>query len=124
MIHVMGTISAVTDTPITVTTTDGNPQIVALNGDTRYAKMDTAIALKDIKVGDHVVIHATKKGDQIVAATVKVGVRDMRGMGGMKMDSNATHRSRKSRSDNVAAGVHIFCLMWHRVYGGLSMVQG
>ncbi|MGA7316903.1 MAG: hypothetical protein WBX22_23360 [Silvibacterium sp.] len=94
----MGTISAVTDTPITVTTTDGNPQIVALNGDTRYAKMDTAIALKDIKVGDHVVIHATKKGDQIVAATVKVGVRDMRGMEGMKMDSNATHRSRKSRS--------------------------
>ena len=88
MIHVMGTVSAVTDTSITVTMTDGKSQAVALNGDTKYAKMDTAIALKDIKVGDHVVIHATKKGNQLVAATVKIGMGDMKGMGGMKMGSN------------------------------------
>ena len=36
--------------------------------DTKYTKMDTAIALKDIKVGDHVVIHATKKDGKLLAA--------------------------------------------------------
>lgn len=88
MIHVMGTVSAATDTAITVTTTDRKSQTVAINGDTKYAKMDTAITLKDVKVGDHVVIHATKKGDQLVAATVRIGMDNVKGMGGMKMDSS------------------------------------
>jgi hypothetical protein len=52
--------------------------------------MDKVIAMKDIKAGDQIVIHATKKGDQLTAAEVKVGAMKMNGMsgdmGGMKMD--------------------------------------
>jgi Cu/Ag efflux protein CusF len=40
--------------------------------DTMYSKIDAAIALKDIKVGDHVVIHATKKDNKLIATTVQV----------------------------------------------------
>ncbi len=95
MVHVMGTVSAITDTSITETTTDGKSHAVALNGDTKYARMDTVIALKDVKVGDHVVIHATKKDDQLVAATVKIGMGDMKGMGGMKMGSDLSPQQSK-----------------------------
>jgi hypothetical protein len=49
--------------------------------------MDAAIALKDIKVGDHVVIHATKKDNKLIAATVQVG---MGKMAGMKMDAKSS----------------------------------
>ena len=64
MEHVMGTVASITDNSITVTTTDGKSQTVTTTGDTKYTKMDAAIALKDIKVGDHVVIHASKKNDK------------------------------------------------------------
>jgi Domain of unknown function (DUF5666) len=61
MEHIMGTVASITDSSITVTTTDGKAQTVTATADTKYSKMNTAIALKDIKIGDHVVIHATKK---------------------------------------------------------------
>jgi hypothetical protein len=80
----MGTVASITDTSITVTSTDGKSQTVALTSDTKYARMDTTITLKDIKVGDHVVIHATKKDKQLIAVAVKVG------MAGMKMDNKAS----------------------------------
>ena len=84
MEHVMGTVASITDSSITVTTTDGKTRTVTATADTKYSKMDAAIALKDIKVGDHVVIHATKKDNKLAAATVKVGIGNMPGM---KMDS-------------------------------------
>jgi hypothetical protein len=84
MIHVMGTVASITDTSIAVSTSDGKSQTVALASDTKYARMDTSITLKDIKVGDHVVIHATKKDNQVIAVTVKVG------MAGMKTDNKAS----------------------------------
>src|SRR5882672_10016515 len=61
MEHLMGTVASVTDSSITVTTTGGKTQTVATTAGTKYSKIDSVIALKDIKVGDHVVIHATKK---------------------------------------------------------------
>lgn len=91
MEHVMGTVTSVTDTAIAVNTTNGKSQTVVLDADTKYAKMEKAITLKDIKVGDHVVIHATKKGDQLIAVTVKVGM-DMKGMGGMKMGGSGSQK--------------------------------
>ncbi len=87
MEHVMGTVASITDNSVTVTTTDGKTQTVATTADTKYTKMNTAIALKDIKVGDHVVIHATKKDGKLLAATVQVG---MGKMAGMKMDSSSS----------------------------------
>ena len=86
MEHVMGTVASITDDSITVTTKDGKTQTVAATADTKYSKMDAAIALKDIKVGDHVVIHATKKDNKLIAATVQVGVK----MAGMKMDGKSS----------------------------------
>jgi hypothetical protein len=35
------------------------------------------ITLKDIKVGDYVVIHTTKKDGKLIAATVQVGMGSM-----------------------------------------------
>jgi len=90
MEHVMGTVASITDSSITVTTTDGKTQTVTATADTKYSKMDTAIALKEIKVGDHVVIHATKKDNKLIAATVKVG---MENMPGMKMDGKDSSAS-------------------------------
>jgi hypothetical protein len=90
MEHVMGAVASVTDSSITVTTTDGKTQIVTTTADTKYNKMDAVIALKDIKVGDHVVIHATKKDNKLAAATVKVGIGNMPGM---KMDGKSSSTS-------------------------------
>ena len=74
MQHVMGTVTAITQTNITVKTTDGKTQKVVLTSDTKYAKGMEKITFSDIKVGDHVVIHAIKKGDQLMAYEVKVGM--------------------------------------------------
>ena len=90
MEHVMGTVASITDNSITVTTTDGKTQTVTTTADTKYSKVDAVIALKDIKVGDHVVIHATKKNDKLIAATVQVG---MGKMAGMKMDGRSNSAS-------------------------------
>ena len=73
MIRVMATVASVTDTTITVDTPDGKSQTVVLTPDTQYTKMDTAITLKDIKVGDQVVIQTTRKDDHLTAVKVKVG---------------------------------------------------
>jgi hypothetical protein len=87
MEHVMGTVASITDDSITVTTNDGKTETVAATAETKYSKMDVAIALKDIKVGDHVVIHATKKDNKLIAATVQVGMGQM---AGMKVDSKSS----------------------------------
>jgi hypothetical protein len=92
MEHVMGTVSAITGTSVTVTTTDGKSQTVAITSDTKYSKMNASITVKEIKVGDHVVIHATKKDNQLSAVTVKVG---MDNMSGMKMDNKASPQQPK-----------------------------
>lgn len=88
MIHVMGTVSAKTDSSITVTTTDGKTQHVVLTEATKYARMETAISLKDVRLGDNVVIHATKKGDQLIAVEVKVGAAKMKTMSALAMSGN------------------------------------
>ena len=90
MEHVMGTVASITGNSITVTTTDGKTRTVTTTADTKYSKMNAALALKDIKVGDHVVIHATKKDNKLIAATVQVG---MGKMAGMKMDGKTSSSS-------------------------------
>ncbi len=90
MEHVMGTVASITDNSITVATTDGKTQTVTTTADTKYSKMNAALALKDIKVGDHVVIHAAKKDNKLIAATVQVG---MGKMAGMKMNGKTSSTS-------------------------------
>ena len=79
MEHVMGTVADIADNSITVTTTGGKSQTIATNAATKYTRMERVIAAKDLKVGDHVVIHGTKKDDKVTAATVKVGMGSMQG---------------------------------------------
>lgn len=90
MIHVMGTVTAMTDTSISVKAMDGKVQTVAVSADTKYLKSDAAVSLKEIKVGDHIVIHAAKKNGQLTAAEVKVGaMKGMHGdMSGMDMSGS------------------------------------
>ncbi len=90
MEHVMGTVTGVNATSITVTTTDGKSQPVFVNADTTYAKNNTAIALKDIKVGDPVVIHATRKNNELTAATVTVGASHKQAASGGTKAENST----------------------------------
>ena len=90
MEHVMGTVASITDNSITVTTTDGKTATATATADTKYSKMDAVVSLKDIKVGDHVVIHASKKNDKLIAATVQVGMGKMEGM---KMDGKSSSAS-------------------------------
>ncbi len=73
MEHVMGTVAAISTNSITVTTTAGKSQVIVLDANTKYSRVDQTIAAKDIKIGDHVVIHATNKNGQLTAATVAVG---------------------------------------------------
>lgn len=82
MQHVMGTVTAITANSITVKAINGTTQTVVLNTQTKYSKGTSAIAQKDIKVGDHVAVHASKKGEQLIAAEIKVGTTQ--GMGDMK----------------------------------------
>ncbi|MDP9040080.1 MAG: DUF5666 domain-containing protein [Acidobacteriota bacterium] len=93
MIHVMGTVTSITDTSISVKGADGKIQTVAFAPTTKFLRGETAIAAKDIKVGDHTVVHATKKGEQLIAAEVKLGAMKMTvmsgDMNGMKMDHPA-----------------------------------
>lgn len=95
MEHVMGTVASVTDNSIAVTTTNGKTQTVMVNADTKFTRMDTVISVKDIKVGDKVVIYATQKDEKLTAATVQIGMGktkemhdDMRGMDMNKRISN------------------------------------
>ncbi len=90
MIHLMGTVSAVTDNSISVKGTDGKTQTAVITATTKFSKGTAAVTLKDIKVGDRIVIDTTKKGEQFTAVEVKVGAMKMSGdMSGMKMDHPA-----------------------------------
>ena len=94
MKHVMGTVTAISHTSVTVKGTDGKTQTVALTGETKYRKGTAAMSLTDVKVGDHIVVHAAMKGTQLTAAEVMLGAMKMQGMSGdmsgMKMDHCAS----------------------------------
>lgn len=94
MIHVMGIVTSITETSISVKGPDGKIQTIAFAPTTNFLRGTTTIAAKDIKVGDHTVVHAAKKGDQLVAADVKLGTMKMKGMSehmsGIKMDHPAS----------------------------------
>jgi hypothetical protein len=107
MEHVRWAVAGITDSSITVTTTDGKSQTVTTTADTKYTKMDAAIALKDIKVRDHVVIHASKMNDRLIAATVQVGVGKMEGM---KMDGKSSSASPQQSDFNSSYNAQVLGL--------------
>jgi Domain of unknown function (DUF5666) len=58
MEHVMGTVTSVSKTSITVETVDHKSVTVLLNPTTKFIYNNVQSSLKDLKAGDRVVIHA------------------------------------------------------------------
>jgi hypothetical protein len=85
--HVMGTVTSISDSSITVETTAKNSVTVDVSDKTKFGKSGSPATLKDLKVGDKVVIHAAVSGDKLVANEVHFGAtkgkRSMEGMEGM-----------------------------------------
>jgi Cu/Ag efflux protein CusF len=72
--HIMGKVTAMTDTSISVQTKAKNPVTVYTMPETKYAKSGVAASMKGLKVGDRVVIHAEKMGGKLMANEVRFGV--------------------------------------------------
>jgi len=88
--HVMGTVTNISDTSITVETKAKKTVTVEINDKTEYHRSGAAGTLKDLKVGDKVVVHADVSGDKLVAHEVHFGAmkgKSMEGMKGMDMDN-------------------------------------
>ena len=71
MIHVMGTVTAMTDHSVTVETTDKKSVEVLLTDTTTYMDGSKASTKDGLKVGDRVVIHAVKVKDSLQAHEVR-----------------------------------------------------
>ena len=71
MIHVMGTVTGITDTSVTVETTDKKSVEVQFADTTTFLNGSRPANRKDVKVGDRVVIHAVKVKDSLQAAEVR-----------------------------------------------------
>jgi cell division protein FtsL len=84
--HVMGKVTSLSDSSITVETTAKKSVTVQVNDKTKFEKSSAAATLKDLKVGDKVVIHADVSGDKLVANEVHFGKgkQSMEGMKGME----------------------------------------
>jgi glycerol dehydrogenase-like iron-containing ADH family enzyme len=68
--HVMGTVTSISDTSITVETTAKKSVTVGVTNKTKFEKSGAPATLKDLKVGDKVVIHADASRDKLSAHEV------------------------------------------------------
>ncbi len=71
--HLMGTVTAMTDSSITVQTKAKDPIVVYTIAETKYEKSGAAASMKELKLGDRVVIHAARINDKLVANEVQFG---------------------------------------------------
>src|SRR5271167_2775879 len=71
--HVLGTVTKITDSEITVQAQDGSLQVVKIAPDTSFVKSGASATIKDLKVGDRVVIHAKPVGSDLIAHEVRFG---------------------------------------------------
>ena len=84
--HVMGKVTSISDSSITVETTAKKSVTVEVSGKTKFEKSGASSTLEDLKVGDKVVIHADVLGDKLFAHEVHFGAKakSMEGMKGME----------------------------------------
>src|SRR5215510_5289535 len=72
--HVMGTVTAMTESSITVDTVKHTSVTVAIDPTTKFTRGDAHVSRKDLKVGDRVAIDAKESADKkLVGVTVKLG---------------------------------------------------
>lgn len=76
--HLMGTVTTVTAGSITIKTAKNEMVTVAIDSTTNFIKSGSSANVKDLKVGDRVVVGAEKDGNKLHAHSVKFG------KGGMK----------------------------------------
>jgi hypothetical protein len=73
--HVMGTLTKISENSVTVHTTSNDDVEVAISPETKFSKGDAAVTVRELRVGDRVVIHAAKTNDgKLAAHTVQIGV--------------------------------------------------
>jgi len=86
--HVMGTVTSISDSSITLETKAKKSITVEVSDKTKFEKSGSPATLKDLKVGDKVVVHADVSGDKLVADEVHFGTmkhkKSMEVMGGME----------------------------------------
>ena len=73
MDHVLGTVTAITNHSLSVKTRDGAIKTVEFDGETKFVKGDAAATIKDVQVGNRVVIHADNHDNLLHAAEVRIG---------------------------------------------------
>ena len=71
--HVIGTVTKISDTSVTVKTTAGKIVEVGFDAKTTYARAKMPSQKTDVKVGDRIVIHAVEVNEKLVAHTVELG---------------------------------------------------
>jgi hypothetical protein len=71
--HVMGTVTAVTETRLDVKTSEGKTLTIRLTGETKYEKEKKPATVKDLKPGVRVVVDADRDKEALVAKEVKIG---------------------------------------------------
>ena len=71
--HVVGTVTKISDTSVSVKTTAGKIVEVGFDAKTTYARAKTPTQKSDVKVGDRIVIHAVEVNEKLVAHTVELG---------------------------------------------------
>lgn len=90
--HVMGTVTSISDTSIAVETTAKKTVTVEVNDKTKFEKSDAAATMKDLKVGDKVVIHADVSDNRLIANEVHFGAKKAKSMEGMKGMEGMEHK--------------------------------
>jgi type 1 fimbria pilin len=81
MVHVMGTVAAMTENSITVETVKHTKVTILIEPATKFNNSNAQASFKDLTVGERVVIHAKENAEKkLVGAEVKWGA------GSMKMD--------------------------------------
>jgi Domain of unknown function (DUF5666) len=73
--HIMGKVTAISANSITVETAAKEPKTVtvAITAQTKFANSGATASVKDLKVGDRVVIHAKENGKKTEATLVSFG---------------------------------------------------
>ena len=83
--HIMGKVTSVEANSVTVETTEKKSVTVNITANTKFEKSGASASLKDLKVGDKVVIHADQSGGKLNATHVRSGATKPQGsMTGMK----------------------------------------
>lgn len=71
--HIMGTVTSISGTSITVATTAKKSVAIEITVKTKFEKSSESATPKDLKVGDKVVVHADVSGDNLIAREVRFG---------------------------------------------------